>query len=175
VHAEVGLVEPILRLSICDEGGADVRPGRVAKENKLPTWTQQAMGFRDPDIGVRPDGGTLLADAKVEARIRLRHLLSDAVDPFDSELILASQHSRRIELFLRRVDADDVGAAPLHPVGDITGATAQVNGVESLHVLRQQGKLGIGNAPYTLLWGAVPGPAPRCHLVVGILIPVVAI
>src|ERR1043166_9514038 len=91
-------------------------------QSPWPTWkytpphlTQQPARLRNPAIRVGPDRCAVLGECEVEARIRERHGLAARLHERELEPVLTLEHTRRLELRRRGVDADRPRAAASQP------------------------------------------------------------
>src|SRR5919202_6763216 len=146
MHAEVVAHEPLLCRNTLRLGHAQHENRAVDEKDELATGPEDAGSLGNPAVRVTPDAGSIFADGEVETGVGQRDLLGIAVDEREGQVELLLQRAGRLELFGRVVDADDAGTAPGEPGGDVSGATAKLDGVTARDVGEELDR-GLGNAP----------------------------
>ena len=99
----------------------------MTEEDEFGPRAQEAVRLGDPDVGITPDRGAVLAEGEVERRIRLGDLLGIPVDPLDVvHAVVGGQPARRRQLPRRVVDGVDGCTAPAHPGRPVAGPTPEI-------------------------------------------------
>jgi hypothetical protein len=98
VHAEQRAQQPVRGRHALLVRHGQHQHDPVHQERELTAGTKEARRFRDPAVGVGPDGGAVLADREVKARVREWHRLGVAEQEREFEPVLPLQAMRRLEL-----------------------------------------------------------------------------
>src|SRR5271165_7136818 len=124
VHAEVRTNEAIGGRDAIRVGGTQHQQRAVAEEEKLAAGMQKSGRLGDPVIGVRPDGGTVLADDEIEGPVPERHLLPARAYERKPEPELGLKLFRDAQLSCRRIDTGGKSTQARQPCRDIGRAAA---------------------------------------------------
>jgi hypothetical protein len=114
----------------------------------------EARGLGHPATGIRPDAGAVFGDHEIERRIGIRDGFGVAVDERKLDVVFSLQAACRRQLRLGIVDADRPGTAPRQPGRDVTGAAAELDGVEPGEVVGQDMDIRFRNVEHAPLLGA---------------------
>src|ERR1700730_8589036 len=98
IHIEGGAQQPICGGNIVLRWHAQRHQERVGEEDQLAVRTQQARGLGNPALRICPQGGAILRNREVEARIRVGDRLGVTMDELEIETMLALEAPRGGEL-----------------------------------------------------------------------------
>ena len=98
VHPEVRTPQRRAGRLVLVVGRAQHQQVRVAEEDQLAAAPQQPRGFRDPDVGIAPDRGAVLADDEIAHVVAQRHVLGRRVHERVAQAELLLQGARGVEL-----------------------------------------------------------------------------
>src|SRR5207248_9815949 len=79
-----------------------------------------------------PEGGAVLGEREIERRVRQWNILGRCLDERKFEPSLRLHAPRRLELRRRRIDADRPRAPSRQPRGEVCGAAAELDDVETI-------------------------------------------